>query len=327
MARSVEEMRKQQKRRKHRRANIKERNKSLLVPKEVREYLDQRLMNEAGYELSDLEIERGYNLTDRIIIERLHGVANGGGELHTSNRVKDSHFSKFQLLTWEEMLEKIPYCGYKYGKDEDGQDLFCKRMAGERTNNFGFGPCYLHGGRNVARQTISKAEVKVGELQMINPYDGTLSDEEIEIWNGLIGDKIEFVDQEIKVLTIREKRMMARMKELIDLEEEGKDMRVIKIDFEEGEIDGVRSKKKKTEKAPVAALVLQIEDSLTRMQNTKGKLIELKADLESKQSGDKGEIVSMIKNITASKGRRDSIMNGKTTGEPGIAKSYYESNE
>ena len=84
-------------------------------------------------------------------------------------------------------------------------------------------------------QGTRAGKITTGELEVINPFNNTLTDEELEIWNNLVGTKLEHVDQEIKLVTIREKRMMERLQRLMRMEESGDGLEVAEDEIEEEE--------------------------------------------------------------------------------------------
>ena len=217
-----------------------------------------------------------------------------------------------------EDYRSLPRCGAKLRIEREDGRTTCNRVAGERTNHLGYGRCWMHGGR---LQGTRAGKITTGELEVINPFNNTLTDEELEVWNNLVGTKLEHVDQEIKLVTIREKRMMERLQRLMRMEESGDGLEVAEDEMEEeeseeekdstegGETKAGKKIKRKVKKRSVAVQIIAVEEALTRVQAQKSKLIELHDKLEDQKSNDKNEVMDMIRNIRASQERREKIQN------------------
>ena len=218
-----------------------------------------------------------------------------------------------------EDYRSLPRCGAKLRIEREDGRTTCNRVAGERTNHLGYGRCWMHGGR---LQGTRAGKITTGELEVINPFNNTLTDEEMEVWNNLVGTKLEHVEQEIKLVTIREKRMMERLQRLMRMEESGDGLEIAEEEMEEEENDeekdstenGTETKqgkktKRKVKKRSVATQIIAVEEALTRVQAQKSKLIELRDKLEDQKSNDKNEVMDMIRNIRASQERREKIQN------------------
>ena len=218
-----------------------------------------------------------------------------------------------------EDYRSLPRCGAKLRIEREDGRTTCNRVAGERTNHLGYGRCWMHGGR---LQGTRAGKITTGELEVINPFNNTLTDEEMEVWNNLVGTKLEHVEQEIKLVTIREKRMMERLQRLMRMEESGDGLEIAEEEMEEEENDeekdstenGTETKqgkktKRKVKKRSVSVQIIAVEEALTRVQAQKSKLIELRDKLEDQKSGTKEEVMDMIRNIRASQERREKIQN------------------
>lgn len=112
----------------------------------------------------------------------------------------------------------------------------------------------------------NKNAVITGEYE--NIYKDVLDVEELDLYENIeTNDKEKLLIDEFKILTIREKRMLKRIK---DLKQRGKDMT----------INFIRSKKNKqetetlTEAEPTIDIIQRIEEGLTRIQETKRKCLE-----------------------------------------------------
>ena len=111
----------------------------------------------------------------------------------------------------------------------------------------------------------NKNAVTTGEYE--NIYKDVLDEDELDLYeNYQVNDVEQLLMEEYKILTIREKRMLKRIKKL----NEQKDMT----------IDFIRKKNSKsetetiTEAEPTINLIQRIEEGLTRVQGAKRKCIE-----------------------------------------------------
>lgn len=129
----------------------------------------------------------------------------------------------------------------------------------------------------------NKNAVVTGEYE--NIYKDVLDAEEIEIYNNIkINNKADALLNEYRILTIREKRMLERIK---NLKQRGKDMT----------INFIRNKKGKenetiTDAEPTINLIQRIEEGLTRVQEAKRKCIESLIKLESGEGGNPNENIT-----------------------------------
>lgn len=119
----------------------------------------------------------------------------------------------------------------------------------------------------------NKNAVVTGEYEKI--YEDVLDDDELELYQSLeINDKEQLLISDYKLLSIRERRMLNRIK---TLKQQGKDMT----------IDFIRKKNSKaetetvTEAQPTINIIQRIEEGLTRVQEAKRKTIESLMKLDS----------------------------------------------
>lgn len=119
----------------------------------------------------------------------------------------------------------------------------------------------------------NKNAVVTGEYEKI--YKDVLDDDELELYQSLeINDKEQLLISDYKLLSIRERRMLNRIK---TLKQQGKDMT----------IDFIRKKNSKaetetvTEAQPTINIIQRIEEGLTRVQEAKRKTIESLMKLDS----------------------------------------------
>jgi len=145
----------------------------------------------------------------------------------------------------------------------------CKNQAGFRTNHLGEGRCYLHGGLSTGPPKKNKNAVKTGEHEAI--WLDTLEEDERELIHEVTLDKIQQIDNEIKLTEIRERRMLQRIQKL-------KKEELMTTNAKAGIDRGQETKL--IEKEEVISKIQAIEEALTRVQNNKIKLIETKHKLE-----------------------------------------------
>lgn len=120
----------------------------------------------------------------------------------------------------------------------------------------------------------NKNAVTTGEYE--NIYKDVLEPEELELYEKIkTDDREQLLIEEYKILTIREQRMLKRIKEL---KQRGKDMT----------INFIRNKKGKdnetiTDAEPTLNMIQRIEDGLTRVQEAKRKVLESLAKLNTNE--------------------------------------------
>ena len=111
----------------------------------------------------------------------------------------------------------------------------------------------------------NKNAVVTGEYE--NIYKDVLEEDELALYeNYEINDAEQLLIEEYKILTIREKRMLQRIK---DIKSRGKDMTINYIRNEKG-----KSTKTITDAEPTINLIQRIEDGLTRVQEAKRRCID-----------------------------------------------------
>ena len=161
--------------------------------------------------------------------------------------------------------------------------------------------CRLHGGANPGAPKGNKNALKTGEYETI--WLDTLEAEELELFEKMAVDALKQLDDDIKLINIRIRRMMKRIQELKE-----KEFTVVKVEREEGFTDkGAVDVTKEIQEATLGQ-IMAIEESLTRLQEKKGKLIELKHKIQE-GAGDGEEAAEWVKAIQAVADRRK--LNGK----------------
>lgn len=134
----------------------------------------------------------------------------------------------------------------------------------KRTKNEGHKNALGNKGGNGAPEE-NKNAVVTGEYE--NIYKDVLEEDELELYeNYEINNAEQLLIEEYKILTIREKRMLQRIK---DIKSRGKDMTINYIRNEKG-----KSTKTITDAEPTINLIQRIEDGLTRVQEAKRRCID-----------------------------------------------------
>jgi hypothetical protein len=146
--------------------------------------------------------------------------------------------------------------------------------------------------KGVSKGTVEKVTIN----NEGNIFREVLTDQENAIWDNLSVDVATQMDYDIKILTIRERRMLERIKKL----EECAFMEVRIQDTA-----GKAGNRKHTQRVVIseASLVMiqQIEAELTRIQEKKARMIEVKHKYEvTLQSSDTADVQPFITALTAS---------------------------
>lgn len=188
-------------------------------------------------------------------------------------------------------------CGAKTrSKDAGGRP--CQRWAMKN------GRCRLHGGKNVGAKKGNKMALKTGEYETIW-YD-VLEEEEVLFLQDLKLDVETQLDEELKLITVRERRMMQRIMDLKD------DAFIVTERTDESEEGfgkgGAIDVQKRTRKREMSLKVIQsIEEALTRVQDKKAKLLELKLKVQATTDNDSGALDGLVKILEASRNRLQKV--------------------
>ena len=147
----------------------------------------------------------------------------------------------------------------------------CQQPAGWGTSHVGEGRCKLHGGKSTGpkpeNMKQNKNAVSTGEYETI--WLDTLSEEEKLLIPKIKHKVIDLIDDDIKLIEIRIRRMMQRINLADDAEN-----------------------------------VANIEEALTRVQGKKTRLLKLKYQVENDQAPDS---VNIDNYINAIKGRSGEV--------------------
>lgn len=186
-----------------------------------------------------------------------------------------------------EQHEKADICGARTRKG-----TICRNPQGFRTPHFGRGRCYLHGGLSTGPPKGNKNAVKTGFYETI--WFDTLDPEEQELYRQIQVDKVAQVDQELRLLEIRERRMMKRIEKLrhADPAAGGDEGGFTVVEQEEvtNVEDGKTTKRVTEKRRGILGQIQDIEEALTRVQAQKVRLIEAKHKIESELPPAAGDI-------------------------------------
>lgn len=157
-----------------------------------------------------------------------------------------------------------------------------KTRSGEPCKNgaMGNGRCRMHGGMSTGAPKGNKNAVKTGEFETI--WVDALDDIERELFDRIDTDALFQIDQEIRLLDIRERRMLMRIK-----------------DIQEGKTTLFRYEDK-------ADAIHRIEEALTRIQERKAKYLELINKLDpSEETEDDDGFMDALKGRASEVWQRD----------------------
>ena len=150
----------------------------------------------------------------------------------------------------------------------------CKLVAGYGTNHLGEGRCKYHGGKSTGPKPENlkknKNAVSTGEYETI--WMDTLTGEEKKLLPKVKHEVIDLIDDDIKLIEIRIRRMMQRINASDDAENTS-----------------------------------NIEEALTRVQGKKTQLLKLKYQVENDEAPDS---VNVNNYIDAIKGRSEEVWEG-----------------
>ncbi len=152
----------------------------------------------------------------------------------------------------------------------------CRQAAGWATYHVGEGRCKLHGGASSGPPKGNKNAVTTGAYESI-VFD-RLTSAERELYGRIDPSPRAQAEQEIRLLTIRERRMLARIQYLLaSCEEVG----TVETTTEagrrvRGEVDVLTVRSEAT-----LERVQRVEEALTRAQQCKARIIEILRRIEA----------------------------------------------
>lgn len=134
------------------------------------------------------------------------------------------------------------------------------------------GRCRMHGGKSTGpkNQKGNKNALKTGEYETI--WFDTLDEDERQLYHAVDTDVLNQIDEELRLITIRERRMLQRIERL----KRAGDFTVVKhhVGVDKGKGTDLE------EREGTLGQIQTIEEALTRVQEKKAKLLELKHRIE-----------------------------------------------
>lgn len=140
------------------------------------------------------------------------------------------------------------------------------------------GRCRMHGGKSNGPPKGNKNAVKTGEHETI--WMDALDEQERVLFHAVDTDVLKQIDEELRLITIRERRMLQRIERL----RAAGDFTVVRqtVGTEKGKKTNLQ------EAEGTLGQIQAIEEALTRVQEKKAKLLELKHKIETSK-GDPGD--------------------------------------
>ena len=148
-----------------------------------------------------------------------------------------------------------------------------------------------------------------------NVFNGILSEEEKDIFNNYNVDKKAELGNELKILLIRERRILLRIKKIQD---NSRDMHVARIEKVNSQLSKVVTKENKVETRTIAEnnddQIQRLEDALTRVQEAKRRCIDSlhKIEMDEKGNGNGGTGKSLADTIQEAYEKRISLEEANT---------------
>lgn len=182
----------------------------------------------------------------------------------------------------------------------------CRRPAGWGTAHVGDGKCKLHGGASTGPrdQRGNKNAVTTGEYETI--WLDQLTGDERDLYPRINPDALVQLEEEIRLTTIRERRMLSRIATLgafdytiVEKRTEHK-VGVDAGDSDEDDTGSVDVTLTKIVELGTLGQIQDIEHALTRVQQAKTRLIELRHRLHA-GDGDDDALADLVAVIARSR--------------------------
>lgn len=182
-------------------------------------------------------------------------------------------------------------CG---AKTRAGNKCQCSPMANGR--------CRLHGGKSTGPTDPSKLignqnAFKTGEYSSIL-QDGMTEEERALFETSIELDKYKALVEELKLITIRERRMLIRLNELQELKyiTQEKEEEYIEI-TKDGQVLKPMGVRKNVKTISTMGIILEQEEALTRVQIAKSRILESmhKIEIDAEKNGYNDRIQVIIK--------------------------------
>ncbi len=173
----------------------------------------------------------------------------------------------------------------------------CKNWAGFKTDHVGEGRCHLHGGKSTGPTDPSKMDgnknaVKTGEYETL--HYSALTDEEKGLHDSLDTSPRSQAVSGIKLSSIREHRILIRIKRARELEETSETGLMTAALTKEDGWDKGKKTNEKVEYLPIADHVMRLDDALGRVQAVKAKYIDQLRGVLKENPTDSGGLDAMV---------------------------------
>jgi uncharacterized protein YjcR len=183
-------------------------------------------------------------------------------------------------------MPETPRCGAQTRSGDP-----CKHPAGWGTDHTGEGRCKHHGGASPGGKPGNKNAVTTGEHESI--YADTLTEDEVRIWNGLDTDQLAQLEEQIRLIAIRERRMMQRIQRI-----KREELTLTGWTEEEAVTAssgvGVPTEAEQAQHSHAIERIQKIEEALTRVQAEHRKLLREKYRMLKDQPADQSEKVDEL---------------------------------
>lgn len=213
--------------------------------------------------------------------------------------VPDSRIRKWKTVDkWEEKIKERSHSNkgalqnFKGSAPKPGAPIGNKNAAGHGAPKGNKNAV----GRSGRGEVGNKKAVKTGEYETI--WFDCITDEERELFGRINTDKLAQVDEEIRLITLRERRMLGRIQNILDglSEKERKVLQELQTVKKPVEIRDPFTDEKRLEVLPLTEMVvtsieekqlrkiddiLRIEEALTRVQDKKTRLLGLKHTMQA----------------------------------------------
>lgn len=156
--------------------------------------------------------------------------------------------------------------------------------------------CRLHGGLAGAPKgnlNAVRTGAHIDPAKHPDLFRDLLDPEDRQFWDRIVVEKRHLLEQELRLLTLRERFMLQRIKELKAAAQDG--MTVTEVTEESGVKSETGAYRGRTvKKEGVLGQIQAIEEALTRVQNTKAKALELLLKMDQEQQPAAGNAVDKL---------------------------------
>lgn len=185
------------------------------------------------------------------------------------------------------------------------------KHTGERCKSWavpGKNVCRFHGGLSPGGGKGNKNALKTGEYEKI--LVNTLDDDEKIFFDSIEPDPLKECQEKIKLLKVRELRMLRRIKELREKASSNDKTAMLTVSAsqtktestdKDGDITTTKTASAQT-RSPESA-ILEVEEALTRVQNELGRWVDRLAKLKAEGAGEEENVPDRVE-ITIVDGRK-----------------------